>query len=290
MKQYLDMLRHVLDNGVISDNRTGIKTRSVFGYQYRVDLTKGFPLLTTKKLHLRSIVGELLWMLQGRTSNQWLKNRGISIWNEWSTKEQCAKFDREENDLGPIYGKQWRFFGSYYDKDLVREDHAPGFDQISWLLDEIQTNPTSRRLIVTAWEPREAQDVALPPCHTLFQFSVRNGRLSCHLFQRSADVFLGVPYNLASYALLTHIIAQATGLRVGEFVHSISDLHLYISHITQAKLQLQRQPNDLPTLRFSKTSFDPKQFPIAQLEELEIEYVIVDNYNPWPAIKAEVAV
>ncbi len=280
MKPYLDLLRHVLDRGRDRDDRTGTGTRSVFGYQMRFDLREGFPLLTTKKLHTRSIVHELLWFLRGDTCVDSLHEAGVSIWDEWATAEQTARFGREAGDLGPVYGHQFRNFGA-----TLRPDGTyarDGVDQIAQVLSQIRTNPNSRRLIVTGWNPREADRVALPPCHTLFQFYVQDGELSCQLYQRSGDVFLGVPFNIASYALLTHMVAHVTGLRVGEFVHTLGDAHLYRTHIEQAKLQLARAPRALPRLRLDPT--------VTDLFAIRFEHIAFEGYDPHPGIKAEVAV
>ncbi len=259
MKAYLNLLEHILENGNQKEDRTGTGTISVFGYQMRFDLAEGFPLLTTKKLHLRSIIHELLWFLKGDTNIQYLKDNKVKIWDEWAD---------ENGDLGPVYGKQWRDFG--------------GVDQITRLIDTIKQNPDSRRMIVSAWNVPEVQDMALPPCHCLFQFYVADGKLSCQLYQRSADVFLGVPFNIASYALLTMMIAQVCGLQAGEFVHSFGDTHLYNNHIEQAKLQLTRAPRALPRMLINpevKSIFDFKYE----------DFSLVD-YNPHPHIKAEVSV
>ena len=228
MKAYLDLLQHILDNGGDKGDRTGTGTRSVFGHQMRFDLSKGFPILTTKKVHFRSIVVELLWFLKGDTNVQYLQDNKVSIWDEWATAEQTARFGRPEGELGPVYGHQWRNFGATKKENGLYEQD--GFDQIKWLVNEIKTNPNSRRLIVSGWNPQEAGQVALPPCHTLFQFFVQDGKLSCQLYQRSADVFLGVPFNIASYALLTHMIAQVCDLQVGDFVWTGGDTHLYANH------------------------------------------------------------
>ena len=280
MKAYLDLLQHVVEHGKLRSDRTGTGTRSVFGYQLRVDLAEGFPLLTTKKVHLKSIVNELLWFIHGETHVEWLQARGVSIWNEWATPEQTARFGRAAGDLGPVYGHQWRNFGATRlpDGSYARD----GVDQLGNLVAEIRRNPESRRLIVSGWHPGEADQVALPPCHTLFQFYVDDGKLSCQLYQRSADVFLGVPFNIASYALLTTMIAQVTGLGVGEFVHTFGDVHLYRNHDEQAALQLSRAPRPLPTLRL-----DPS---ITRLEDFTAEHVQLLDYDPHPAIKAPVAV
>ncbi len=280
MKQYLDLLQHVLDHGTKKSDRTGTGTLSVFGYQMRFDLSAGFPLLTTKKLHTRSIFHELLWFLKGETNVQYLKDNGVTIWDEWATTEQCARFGRSEGDMGPIYGHQWRNFGATKNPDGSYKND--GVDQISVLIETIKKNPSSRRLIVSGWNPKEADQVALPPCHTLFQFFVVDGKLSCQLYQRSADIFLGVPFNIASYALLTHMIAQVTGLEVGDFVHTIGDAHLYLNHLEQAKLQLSRTPKKLPTLKLNperKSIFD-----------FVYEDFVIEGYEPEPGIKAPIAV
>ncbi len=280
MNTYLDLLRHVLTHGVEKTDRTGTGTRSVFGYQMRFDLQKGFPILTTKRVHFKSVAVELLWFLKGDTNVNYLKDNGVSIWDEWATTEQCARFGRQENDLGPVYGHQWRNFGATKNPDGTYQ--KDGFDQISWLINEIKTNPDSRRLIVSGWNPPEAGQVALPPCHTMFQFYVANGKLSCQLYQRSADIFLGVPFNIASYALLTHLIAQVTGLEVGEFVWTGGDSHLYSNHFEQATLQLSREPLPLPKLKINPAINDIFAFEYADLE--------LENYQHHPAIKAPVAV
>lgn len=281
MKIYLDLLRNVLAHGEERADRTGVGTIGIFGAQIRIDLSAGFPLLTTKKVHTRSIIQELLWFLGGHTDNSWLRERGVTIWDEWSTPEQCARFGREPGDLGPIYGHQWRNFGAT--KNADGSYNADGFDQISALISEIRRHPTSRRLIVSGWNPAEATQVALPPCHTLFQFYVSgNGRLSCQLYQRSADLFLGVPFNIASYALLTHMIAQVCGLGVGEFIHTFGDAHIYKNHLEQVRTQLAREPRPLPQLRLNPAVRDIFAF--------RAEDITIENYNPYPAIKAPVAV
>ncbi len=246
----------------------------------RFDLREGFPLLTTKKLHTKSIFHELLWFLSGRTDNQWLHERGVSIWDEWATAEQCARFGRQAGDLGPVYGHQWRNFGASQAADggYARD----GVDQLRVLLDELARNPASRRLIVSGWNPREATQVALPPCHTLFQFYVQDGRLSCQLYQRSADIFLGVPFNIASYALLTCLIAKVAGLQPGEFVHTLGDAHLYNNHLEQARLQLTREPRALPRLVLSPA--------ITDLFQVRFEDIAIEGYEPHPGIKAAVAI
>lgn len=264
MKQYLDLMRHVRDRGVVKEDRTGTGTRSVFGYQMRFDLADGFPVLTTKKLHLRSIIHELLWFLKGDTNIGYLKENGVSIWDEWAD---------ENGDLGPVYGHQWRSWPT------------PGggrIDQIGQLVDQIRSNPDSRRLIVSAWNPSDIEHMALPPCHCLFQFYVAEGRLSCQLYQRSADVFLGVPFNIASYAMLTLMVAQVTGLKPGEFVHTFGDAHLYSNHLEQADLQLSREPRALPTMRINPAVLDIFGF---RFEDFELV-----DYEPHPHIKAPVAV
>lgn len=270
------MLKYVMENGEKSSNRTGIDTYSVFGYQTRYDLSKGFPLLTTKRMFIKGIIHELLWFLSGDTNVKYLKDNGVGIWDEWATKEKCEEFGREEGNLGKIYGHQWRNFGA---TDMSKD----GVDQISNLIEEIKTNPKSRRLIVTGWNPKDVDQVHLPPCHTLWQCHVsNNGKLSLHLYQRSADIFLGVPFNIASYSLLCHMIAQVCDLRVGEFVHTFGDLHLYENHMDQAKLLLTRKPLKLPSLCINpdvKNIFDFKY------SDFEIK-----NYVSATAIKAPVAV
>lgn len=280
MKQYLDLLQHVLDQGTKKDDRTGTGTLSVFGYQMRFDLQKGFPLLTTKKMHTRSIIHELLWFLKGDTNVDYLKANGVTIWDEWATPEQCARFGRPANDLGPVYGHQWRNFGATKNPDGSFKND--GVDQISSVIEMIKKNPNSRRLIVSGWNPKEADQVALPPCHTLFQFYVADGKLSCQLYQRSADIFLGVPFNIASYSLLTHMIAQVCGLNVGEFVHTLGDAHLYLNHLDQAKEQVSREPRALPQLKLNPARTSVFDFVFEDFEIL--------NYDPHPAIKAPIAI
>jgi len=280
VQAYLDLLRTVLEDGRPRADRTGTGTRGVFGYQMRFDLRSGFPLLTTKKLHLRSIVHELLWFIAGDTRVEYLQQHDVTIWNEWATGEQCARFGREAGDLGPVYGHQWRNFGATARVDGTFE--RDGVDQLQRVLSEIRDNPSSRRLLVSGWNPREADQVALPPCHTIFQFYVQDGELSCQLYQRSADVFLGVPFNIASYALLTLMIAQVSGLRPGEFVHSFGDAHLYNNHIEQARLQLTREPRPLPSMHL-----DPA---VTNLFEFRYEHFRLEGYHPHPSIKAEVSV
>jgi thymidylate synthase len=264
MKQYLELLQHILDHGAEKDDRTGTGTISVFGYQMRFDLENGFPLLTTKKLHLKSIIYELLWFLQGDTNIRYLNEHGVRIWDEWAD---------ENGELGPVYGGQWR-----------RWKTADGqtIDQISQVIEQIKSNPTSRRLIVSAWNPGELLQMALPPCHALFQFYVVNGRLSCQLYQRSADVFLGVPFNIASYSLLMMMVAQVCKLRPGEFIHTFGDVHLYCNHIEQARLQLTRTPFPLPDMKINPDVTSIFNF---HYEDFELE-----NYQSHPHIKAEVSV
>ncbi len=264
MKQYHDLLQHILDNGTKKEDRTGTGTVSVFGYQSRYDLSKGFPCLTTKKLHLRSIIVELLWFLQGDTNIKYLKDNKVSIWDEWAD---------ENGDLGPVYGHQWRSWPS---------NDGGTIDQITKLVDQLKNNPDSRRLIVSAWNVADVDNMALPPCHTMFQFYVADGKLSCQLYQRSADVFLGVPFNIASYALLTMMLAQVVGLQPGEFIHTLGDAHLYSNHLDQAKLQLTRDCRPLPTMKINPDVKDIFSF---QLEDFELT-----NYDPHPHIKAAVAV
>ena len=264
MKQYLDLLGHVLEHGTEKSDRTGTGTRSVFGWQMRFDLNEGFPLVTTKKLHLRSIIHELLWFLRGETNIAYLKDNGVSIWDEWADVD---------GELGPVYGKQWR-----------RWQAADGgeIDQIKWVVEEIKRNPDSRRLIVSAWNVADLSKMALMPCHAFFQFYVADGKLSCQLYQRSGDIFLGVPFNIASYALLTHMVAQATGLGVGDFVHTLGDAHLYSNHLEQAREQLSRAPRALPRLLL-----DPA---VKDVFDFRFEDIAIEGYDPHPPIKAPVAV
>lgn len=264
MRQYLDLLRDVLDNGAEKSDRTGTGTRSLFGRQLRFDLADGFPLVTTKKLHTKSIVHELLWFLRGETNVAYLKENGVSIWDEWADAD---------GNLGPVYGKQWRSWQGADGKTI---------DQIAWLIGEIRRNPDSRRLVVSAWNVAELPKMALAPCHCLFQFHVANGRLSCQLYQRSADVFLGVPFNIASYALLTHLIAQVCDLAPGDFVHSFGDVHLYNNHVEQARTQLAREPLPLPRLKLNPE--------VNSIFDFRFEDIAVEGYQSHPAIKAPVAV
>jgi len=264
MRQYLDLLRHVLDHGVDKADRTGTGTRSVFGYQMRFDLSAGFPLLTTKKLHTRSIFHELLWFLRGDSNIAYLRENGVTIWDEWAN---------EQGDLGPVYGVQWRSWPTPDGRSV---------DQLKVLLEQIRTNPDSRRLIVSAWNVGEIGRMALPPCHALFQFYVAKGRLSCQLYQRSADVFLGLPFNIASYSLLTHMVAQVTGLAPGDFVHTLGDAHLYSNHMEQARLQLSRTPGSLPELRLNPA--------VRSLFDFQYEDIELAGYDAQPAIKAPVAI
>ncbi len=279
VEQYLDLLRRILKEGRPREDRTGTGTLGVFGHQMRFDLRQGFPLLTTKKLHLKSIIHELLWFLRGETRVEPLQEVGVKIWDDWATPETTARFGRRAGDLGPIYGHQWRNFGATPRGDGWEHD---GVDQIRVLLDTIKKNPSSRRLIVTGWNPREADQVALPPCHTLFQFYVQDGALSCQLYQRSADVFLGVPFNIASYALLTMMIAQVSDLSPGDFVHTFGDAHLYRNHLEQARMQLERAPRALPRMQL-----DPS---VKDLFDFRYEHFTLEGYDPHPHIKAEVSV
>jgi thymidylate synthase len=267
MRQYLDLLQHVLDHGTEKGDRTGTGTLSVFGYQMRFDLSRGFPLLTTKKLHVRSIVHELLWFLSGSTNVRPLQANGVTIWDEWAD---------ENGDLGPTYGSQWRSW------PLPGPDPGGAIDQIAQVVEQIRTNPDSRRLLVSAWNVAEIDQMRLPPCHVLFQFWVGKGRLSCQLYQRSADVFLGVPFNIASYALLTLMVAQVTGLAAAEFIHTLGDAHLYNNHLEQARLQLTREPRPLPELRLNPE--------VRSIFDFRYEDITLTGYDPHPAIKAPVAV
>lgn len=265
MRSYLDLVVDVLENGVRKGDRTGTGTRALFGRQIRFDLEAGFPLLTTKKIHLKSVIHELLWFISGETNVRPLQEAGVRIWDEWA--------DSETGDLGPIYGAQWRNWEGPRGKVV---------DQLQRVIDEIRENPDSRRLIVSAWNAALIEEMALPPCHCLFQFQVLDGRLHCQLYQRSADIFLGVPFNIASYALLTHMIAHITGLRVGEFIHTFGDLHLYDNHLQQAKKQLEREPRPLPTLKIISE--------VSAIDQFKYDDFVVDDYDPHPKISAPVAV
>lgn len=264
MKQYLDLMRHVLENGTDKEDRTGTGTRSVFGHQMRFDLSEGFPLVTTKKCHLKSIIYELLWFISGDTNIKYLKENGVRIWDEWAD---------ENGNLGPVYGEQWRSW---------KTADGQTVDQLKNVIDQIKSNPDSRRLLVVAFNPGVVDEMALPPCHAFFQFYVANGELSCQLYQRSADIFLGVPFNIASYALLTMMIAQATGLKAGEFIHTLGDAHLYSNHFEQAKLQLSREPHSLPTMKINPD--------VQSVFDFKFEDFELINYEAHPHIKAPVAV
>lgn len=266
-QQYLDLCRHILENGVDKSDRTGTGTKSVFGYQMRFNLADGFPLLTTKRIAWHSVAHELLWFLRGDTNVEYLQKNAVTIWNEWAP---------EDGDLGPIYGKQWRRWGDEgsYSQETI--------DQIAQVIEQIRTNPDSRRMIVNAWNVGEIDQMALPPCHFAFQFYVANGKLSCQLYQRSGDVFLGVPFNIASYALLTHMMAHVTGLEVGEFVHTIGDAHIYSNHIDKVKEQLTREPRTLPTLTITGDTED--------IDSIGMDDIILEGYDPHPKIQAKVAV
>lgn len=264
MKQYKDLCRHVLENGMEKADRTGTGTKSIFGYQMRINLKDGFPLLTTKKLHLKSIVYELLWFLKGDTNVKYLQENGVRIWNEWAD---------DNGELGPVYGSQWRSWTGADGRSI---------DQISELISEIKNNPTSRRLIVSAWNPGELDKMALPPCHCLFQFYVSEGTLSCQLYQRSADLFLGVPFNIASYALLTEMIAHVTGLKAGEFIHTFGDVHIYNNHLEQIKLQLDREVRPLPTLKLDEN--------VTSIFDFTYDDFTLEGYDPHPHIKGTVSV
>lgn len=264
MKQYLDLLQEIMDHGTVKSDRTGVGTKSIFGHQMRFDLSEGFPLLTTKKVHLRSIIHELLWFISGDTNIGYLHDNKVSIWDEWADAN---------GDLGPVYGKQWRSWDTPDGRSI---------DQLSEVIETIKRNPDSRRMIVCAWNPSDVDKMALPPCHCFFQFYVADGRLSCQLYQRSADTFLGVPFNIASYALLTMMIAQVCGLKPGEFVHTTGDTHIYLNHFDQVREQLSRTPRPLPVMKLNPEVKDIFRF---RYEDFTIE-----GYDPWPAIKAPVAV
>ena len=264
MQPYLELLQHILDHGDVKSDRTGTGTKSIFGWQSRYDLRQGFPLVTTKKLHLKSIIHELIWFIQGDTNIKYLKDNGVRIWDEWAD---------ENGDLGPVYGKQWRRWETADGREI---------DQIADVLAMLKTNPDSRRLLVSAWNPADVSKMALPPCHSLFQFYVAGGRLSCQLYQRSADVFLGVPFNIASYALLTHMVAHVSGLEVGDFVHTMGDAHLYLNHLDAAEEQLKRAPKPLPQLELIN--------PPDTLEEFTFDHINITGYDPHPHIAAAVSV
>lgn len=280
MKQYHDLLRHILENGTAMQDRTGTGTTSVFGYQTRYDLRAGFPIVTTKRVPFRWVAEELFWFLSGSTDEKELRARGVDIWEEWATPEQTARFSRQEGDLGPVYGYLWRSFGGDYPQ-------MNGVDQIARLIQEIETNPNSRRLIVSGWDPRVCDDVALPPCHTLFQFKVEGRVLHCQLYQRSADAFLGVPFNISSYALLTHLVAHVCGLEAGEFIHSFGDLHIYSNHLEQVHELLAREPYELPKLEIRNAeSFRG----LEGLLNFKFENLHLEGYRSHAKIAAPVAV
>lgn len=264
MKQYLDLLQHVLDNGTLKHDRTGTGTKSVFGYQIRCNLADGFPLLTTKKVHLKSIIYELLWFLRGDTNEHWLQEHGVRIWNEWAD---------ENGELGPVYGHQWRSWPDY---------NGGTIDQIAQVVDQIKHNPDSRRMLVSAWNVAEVNKMALPPCHTMFQFYVANGKLSLQLYQRSADLFLGVPFNIASYALLLMMVAKVCGLEPGEFIHTFGDAHIYLNHFEQVKLQLTREPRPLPRMVINRD--------VTDIFDFKYEDFTIEGYDPYPLIKGVVSV
>lgn len=288
MKQYQDFLQHILDNGIEKRDRTGTGTISTFGYQMRFDLSKGFPIVTTKKTHMKSVVHELLWFIAGDTNIKYLVDNGVRIWNEWPFAnyaissdykgetlkefikliEEDSKFAEKHGNLGPVYGAQWRNFN--------------GFDQLKWVVNEIRTNPNSRRLIVNSWNPPQISEMALPPCHMMFQFYVNEGKLSLQLYQRSADAFLGVPFNISSYSLLLELVAKVTNLRVGEFIHTIGDAHIYLDHMEQVKLQLSREPKKLPELQINEN--------ITDIENFKYEDIVLVNYKSHPMIKGKVSV
>lgn len=285
--EYLHLLNHIVSLGKVRGDRTGTGTKGIFGAQMRFDLTNTFPLLTTKKMFFRGIKEELLWMLRGETNAKSLQDKGVHIWDEWATKEKCAIFHREEGDLGPVYGHQWRNFGGTEKWDPVQgrttgEYYNDGWDQINWVLQEIKKNPNSRRLIVSGWNPAESTQVALPPCHTLFQFYVQDGFLDCQLYQRSGDMFLGVPFNIASYSLLTCLMARHCGLKPGTFVHTLGDAHIYLNHIDQVKEQLSRTPYSGPRLKLPEK--------VESLFTIDADSIIIEEYSSWPAIVGQVAI
>ena len=281
MKQYHQLLQHILDTGVAHEDRTGVGTISAFGYQTRFDLREGFPIVTTKRVPFRWIAEELFWFLSGSTDERELNSRGVDIWAEWATAEQTARFGRLAGDLGPVYGYLWRSFGGDYPK-------LNGIDQIARLIREIETNPNSRRLIVSGWDPRVCDEVALPPCHTLFQFKVEGGKtLHCQLYQRSADAFLGVPFNISGYALMTHLVAHVCGLEVGEFIHTFGDLHIYSNHVEQVNELLGRKPMELPTLEFVDAAGLKG---LDGLLNFKFENLKLQNYQSRGKIAAPVAV
>src|SRR5580765_6869132 len=281
MKQYHDLLRHILDTGARHEDRTGTGTISAFGYQTRYDLREGFPIVTTKRVPFRWVAEELFWFLSGSTNERELRERGVDIWAEWATEEQTARFNRKSGDLGPVYGYLWRSFGGNYPQ-------MNGVDQIARLIREIETNPNSRRLIVTGWDPRVCDAVALPPCHTLFQFKVEDGKtLHCQLYQRSADAFLGVPFNISSYALLTHLVAHVCGLEIGDFIHTFGDLHIYSNHLEQVEELLSREPLPLPKLKFVN-AVDLKG--LDGLLHFKYENLNLAGYQSYSKIAAPVAV
>ncbi|MBK8465841.1 MAG: thymidylate synthase [Chloracidobacterium sp.] len=288
MKQYHDLLKHILENGVLHEDRTGVGTISTFGYQTRFNLREGFPIVTTKRVPFRWVAEELFWFLSGSTDERDLRSRGVDIWQEWATEEQTARFGRSEGDLGPVYGYLWRSFGGDYPQ-------INGIDQIARLIKEIETNPNSRRLIVTGWNPETCDDVALPPCHTLFQFKITGGNASvneratlhCQLYQRSADAFLGVPFNISSYALLTHLVAHVCGLEVGEFIHTFGDLHIYSNHLEQVTELLSREPMPLPKLEFVNSE---NLKGLDGLLNFKFENLKLENYESWGKIAAPVAI
>jgi thymidylate synthase len=321
MRQYLDLLQHIRDHGTKHEDRTGTGTIRVFGYQFRVDLNEGFPLLTTKKLAFRWIAEELFWMLRGSTNEHELRDRGVDIWKEWATEEQCDEFGRPEGQLGPVYGHVWRNFGAtpemcpVTDVESTYEYNDDGVDQIADILELLINNPNSRRIILSGWDPREATNVALPPCHTLTQFSVEpggscelhkgtgrqeacnsclrvggRGKLSAQMYQRSSDVFLGVPYNIASYALLTHMLAHVCELGVGEFIHTFGDVHIYLNHLDQVEEQLTREPRELPSLAIMTECKPEYVSPVDRLLAIEYDDLMLQGYDPHPTIKAEVSV